>query len=73
MTRLSCPSCRLRFTNAVTAALTTCPECGRELQAVNSAETILGYRLFEAVDPHPALPMAVEAALPIHDPRSDHE
>jgi hypothetical protein len=71
MTRLSCPSCRLRFTTAATATLTTCPECGRDLQAVPSAAETLGYRLFAPLDPQPALPMAAEAALPIHDLRPD--
>jgi hypothetical protein len=65
MTRLSCPSCRLRFTIAARATFTTCPECDRPLQAVGSAEATLGYRLFVMDDPQPALPMAAEAALPI--------
>jgi hypothetical protein len=65
MTRLSCPSCRLRFTTVAAATLTTCPDCGRELRAVASAQAILGYRLFEPADPMPAAPIAVEAALPI--------
>ena len=63
MTRVCCPSCRLRFTAASTA-LTTCPECARDLEAVTSAAATLGYRLFETDSP-PALPMAVEVALPI--------
>jgi hypothetical protein len=71
MTRLSCPSCRLRFTAAATATITTCPDCGRHLQAVISAEHTLGFRLFTPMDPQPELPMAVEAALPIHDLRPD--
>ena len=61
MTRASCPSCRLRFTPAATAILTSCPECGRSLQAASSAET-LGYRLFPPADPAPALPVAVALA-----------
>jgi hypothetical protein len=64
MTRLSCPSCRLRFNTVAAATLTTCPDCGRDLDAVTSAQAILGYRLFEPGDPRP-LPIAVEAALPI--------
>ena len=71
MTRLLCPGCRLRFTTAPTATLTTCPVCGRRLEAVSSAQATLGYRLFAALDPQPALPMAAEAALPIHDLRPD--
>jgi hypothetical protein len=65
MTRLSCPSCRLRFGAAATAILTTCPECERHLE-VASAEATLGLRLFAPADPRPALPTAVEAAMPLH-------
>jgi hypothetical protein len=65
MTRLLCPSCRLRFTAPATATLTTCPDCRRPLDAAGSAEATLGYRLFAPADPQPALPMAVEAALSV--------
>jgi predicted amidophosphoribosyltransferase len=65
MTRLLCPSCRLRFTAVATATLTTCPDCGRPLDAAGSAETTLGYRLFAAPDAEPALPTAVEAVLAV--------
>ena len=71
MTRLSCPSCRLRFAAAASATVTTCPACGRRLEAVISAEDTLGFRLFTPLDPQPELPMAVEAALPIHDVHPD--
>jgi hypothetical protein len=71
VTRFSCPSCRLRFATAAAATLTSCPECGQALQAVGSAEATLGYRLFDAIDPPPALPIANEAALPVHHPRPD--
>lgn len=71
MTRLSCPSCRLRLTAAVTATITTCPDCDRHLQAVISAEDTLGFRLFTPLDSQPELPIAVEAALPIHDLHPD--
>jgi hypothetical protein len=67
MTRLSCPSCRLRFTAAATATITTCPVCGQHLEAVISAEDILGFRLFTLPDAEPELPMALEGALPIDD------
>ena len=72
MTRLSCPSCRLRFTAAATATITTCPDCGQDLEAVISAEDTLGFRLFRPLDPQPESPMAVEAALPIHDLAAGH-
>jgi hypothetical protein len=72
MTRMSCPSCRLRFSTAATATLTTCPECDRDLEAVGSAGATLGYRLFTPLDPQPALPMAVEVELPSPDHRPHH-
>jgi predicted anti-sigma-YlaC factor YlaD len=62
MTRVSCPACRLRFP-AAASHLTTCPECGRHLQAVASAEDTLGYRLFVATDEPLAPPSAAEMAL----------
>jgi hypothetical protein len=71
MTRLSCPSCRLRFSSAATATLSTCPECGQHLDAVGSAEATLGFRLFAPTDPRPALPMASQAAVPIHGLRPE--
>lgn len=71
MTRLSCPSCRLRFTAAATATITTCPECDRPLEAVISAADALGFRLFTPLDPQPKLPMAVAAALPTDALRPD--
>jgi hypothetical protein len=71
MTRLSCPTCRLRFSGVATVTLTSCPECGRALEAVASAEAAMGLRLFDALDPPPALPTATEAALSIRDLRPD--
>ena len=71
MTRLSCPSCRLRFTGAATATITTCPDCGRHLEAAISAADTLGYRLFAPLDPQPELPLADEAARPIAALRPD--
>jgi hypothetical protein len=71
MTRLSCPGCRLRFSRAATATLTTCPECGQHLVAVGSTEATVGFGLFAPTDPRPALPMAIEAALPIHGSRPE--
>jgi hypothetical protein len=71
MTRLSCPTCRLRFAGVATATLTECPECGRPLQPVSSAEATIGLRLFDELAPPPALPTAAEAALPIPGLRPD--
>jgi hypothetical protein len=66
MTRVTCPSCRLRFGAADAVTLSSCPECGRSLEAVGSPAATLGLRLFAAADPHPPLPIAAEAAL-FHD------
>jgi hypothetical protein len=71
MTRLSCPSCRMRFGAAATAILTTCPECGRPLEAADSAAKTMGLRLFAPTDSQPALPIAGQAALPPDGPRPD--
>jgi hypothetical protein len=65
MTRLTCPSCRLRFPSASAATLTTCPCCAGDLREVTSAGATLGFRLFEAVEPPLELPLAVELALPL--------
>ena len=71
MTRLTCPSCRLRFASASATTLTTCPSCDRDLQANASAEATLGFRLFEVVDSPVALPVAVAMALPMPADRPD--
>ena len=71
MTRVSCPSCRLRFGAAATAILSTCPECGRHLEATASAEETLGFSLFAPTDA--ILPIAVEAAVPIDGPRNGND
>jgi hypothetical protein len=71
MTRVCCPSCRLRFTSAAAASLRTCPACGQVLESAPSAQAALGYRLFDFAEPLPELPMAGEAALPVDAPRPD--
>jgi hypothetical protein len=71
MTRLTCPSCRLRFASVSAATLTNCPSCAGELQAVASAEAALGFRLSEVGDPPAALPVAVAIALPTPADRPD--
>jgi hypothetical protein len=73
MTRVSCPSCRLRFGAAATAILSTCPECGRHLEPATSAEDTLGFSLYAPTDARPILPMAVEAAVPIDGPRAGRD
>jgi uncharacterized protein YbaR (Trm112 family) len=71
MTRLACPACRLRFSRAAMATLTTCPECGQDLETVGSAQATLGFRLFAPTDPRPAVPMAIHPAVPIHGLRPE--
>jgi hypothetical protein len=68
MTRVSCPSCRLRFGAAASAVLTTCPECGRPLEPAASATATLGFQLFAPTDLPLAPPMAIEAVLPTDVP-----
>ena len=70
MTRLSCPTCRLRFPTAASQP-EFCPECSGELQPVPSAEAVLGYRLFDVLDAPPAPPIAADTALPIILPPPD--
>jgi hypothetical protein len=68
MTHVCCPHCRLRFTNAITAYLVTCPECGQPPQPISSPEGLVGFRLFTFKDaPHP-MPEAVAVSIPIPDP-----
>ncbi|MCW2966877.1 MAG: hypothetical protein JWM71_649 [Solirubrobacteraceae bacterium] len=64
MTRVCCPSCRLRFTPAVTAYLADCPQCDKPLEPVTDAAHALGLRLYVADDETPTdLPQALAAAL----------
>jgi hypothetical protein len=70
MTHVSCPSCRLRFTPVAAASLSTCPSCDGPLQAVASAERVLGFRLVSADGAADALPTAVAVALPVPGPPS---
>jgi uncharacterized protein YbaR (Trm112 family) len=46
MTRLCCPTCKLRFTPAVAAFLASCPRCQEPLTAVEDGQAALGFRLF---------------------------
>jgi len=71
MTQTSCPSCRLRFTRASAAHLDACPECTQPLDRTATASDMLGYRLFDIADPHPAVPAAIEMALPMPSPAPD--
>jgi hypothetical protein len=70
MTHLSCPNCRLRFTPVAAARLSACPTCQRPLQAIASAERVLGFRLVIPDDAVEVSPSAVAVALPTPDPRA---
>jgi hypothetical protein len=67
MTHLCCPRCRLRFTPAASAFITTCPKCGESPQPV-SRESSLGFRLFRPEDIPHELPEAAAMSIPIPDP-----
>jgi hypothetical protein len=66
MTRLSCPTCRLRFILSV-AYLDACPECGEPLRALALQDTV-GFRLMGVEDVPPSLPEAVAVSIPDPDP-----
>jgi hypothetical protein len=69
MTHVCCPGCRLRFTPAVSAYLSACPQCGEPPQAVTGAQSVFGFRLFEPEDPAHSLPEALAISMPLPDPR----
>jgi hypothetical protein len=66
MTRLCCPTCRLRFILAA-AYLDACPECGEPLRA-SSLRATVGFRLFGLEDVPPSLPEAVAVSIPVPGP-----
>jgi hypothetical protein len=70
MTRIGCPSCRLRFSAAAAAYLVACPECGRPPQPITGEQGVVGFRLFVLEDTPPELPEAVSVSIPIRDPES---
>jgi hypothetical protein len=63
MTRVCCPSCRLRFNRAAAAYLVTCPQCGSHLDQVSGAQHTLGFRLFEPDELPESLPDAMAIAM----------
>jgi hypothetical protein len=68
MTYACCTSCRIRFTAAAAAYLTTCPTCGEPPQPSAGLAGAVGYRLFRLEDVPSELPGAVEVSMPIPDP-----
>jgi hypothetical protein len=68
MTHVGCLSCRLRFTPAAAAHLLSCPECGRPLQPMVGAESVVGFRVFVPEDVPRERPEALAVPIPIADP-----
>jgi hypothetical protein len=58
----------VRFSRASAAHVDACPQCAQPLERAASATDILGYRLFDIADPHPALPAAVAMTMPTPSP-----
>ena len=72
MTHVACPCCQLRFTPATAAHLLACPECGRPPRLIDTAEGVVGFRLFiEERVPSP-LPEAIAVSIPLPDPGARH-
>lgn len=70
MTRLCCPRCRLRFTPAAGAYITSCPECRDSPQPITSLEHTLGFRLVGPEDLPDELPRATAGAITFPDPEA---
>jgi hypothetical protein len=68
MTQVGCPDCRLRFTGAESTYLIACPECGRPLQGIVDAQSVVGFRLFVLEDVPAERPEALAVAIPLPDP-----
>lgn len=63
MTRVSCPSCRMRFARETATHITACPVCGGRLARI-SADGALGLRLFTAEGHVHPLRHALDALTP---------
>lgn len=63
---LSCPRCRLRFSAAASAYITTCPGCGGSPQKT-SLESSLGFRLAGPEDFLTQMPEALAVSIPPPD------
>lgn len=70
MTRLCCPPCRLRFSPALAAYITACPECCRSPEPITSLEGTLGFRLVGPEDVPDELPHATAASIIFPDPEA---
>ena len=67
MTRVCCPSCRLRFTDVPAKSLLQCPVCGGELRRFAHAREALGYQLLELAVPQPGAVATVTLDPPAPD------
>jgi hypothetical protein len=65
VSRVCCPTCRLRFSPLAEAYLTSCPECGAQPTPVDNPESLVGFRLLDPVDIPHILPEALEVSLPV--------
>ena len=68
MTHVGCPCCQLRLTSAMAAQLLACPECGRSLRVIGTAESAVGFSLFVPQDALNPLPEAIAVSVPLPDP-----
>jgi hypothetical protein len=69
MTHLCCPSCRLRFTTAAAAYLSTCPVCGQPTRSGANPSQCIGFSLFRPEYLPQGLPEAAAVAIRLPDPR----
>jgi hypothetical protein len=69
-THLCCAHCRLRFTPAVAAYITACPECGDPPQPIASLELTFGFRLLGPEDLPQELPHATAVSIVLPRPES---
>jgi hypothetical protein len=71
-THLCCPACRTRFTPALAAYITACPECGDSPQLIAGLESTFGFRLVGPEDIPHDLPYATAVSItsPVPEARS---
>ena len=70
MTRLCCARCRLRFSPAVAAYITACPECGGSPEPITSLSGTLGFRLVGPEDVSDELPHALASSITFPEPEA---
>lgn len=69
LTHVVCLCCRLRFPPAA-RHLVSCPECGRSLQPIAAAESVVGFSVVVAADAPHERPEALASpiSIPLPDP-----